>query len=133
MKSTATLPIYLVTCWSLTFYNNKCSHVKNMPLFLVCYYKSLSEIHCWPLKNAFFHIEITLHSSCSESKAREPSTEPLFISYSIWPMECQNENFLHFFPFFIPFLTIWLSNNTRQFCDYARFANERAKRVSKQS
>ena len=23
-----------------------------------------------------------------------------------------------------------LSNNTRQFCDYARFANERAKRVS---
>ena len=24
----------------------------------------------------------------------------------------------------------YLSNNTRQFCDYARFANERAKRVS---
>ena len=44
---------------------------------------------------------------------------------------------LHLYELFCQILTLQLinqlSNNTRQFCDYARFANERAKRVSQQT
>ena len=40
---------------------------------------------------------------CSRGPARKPFTEPQFMSYAIWPMDCQNKiSFFSLFPFFIP-------------------------------
>ena len=80
-----------------------------------------------PLKPTFLLSSYTI-LFCSRGPARKPFTEPQFMSYTIWPMDCQNKIsfFLTFFRSSSHVFTLYLFKNNYSFPRFLNWNNSPA-------